>query len=86
MKPIFSRNARCRAAPIWAAICAVPMFELSFMISATEQGRLNGCVSLIEKRPTLNDAGQLYIWPIDRTTPESIAIATVNGLNVEPSS
>ena len=34
----------------------------------------------------LSDAGQLYIWPMDLMMPESIAIATVNGLKVEPSS
>ena len=44
-KPIFFRNAFCRSVPTWSAICAVPMLELSFMISATEQTRPNGWVS-----------------------------------------
>ena len=55
-------------------------------ISYAEQARPNGCVSLIVRPATCSALGQLYIWPIDLMTPESIAIATVKGLNVEPSS
>ena len=56
------------------------------MISATEQARLNGWVSLIVRPATWSAPGHGYIWPSDFTTPASIAIATVKGLKVEPSS
>ena len=62
------------------------MFELSFMISATLQARPNGWVSVMVKPPARRPLGQLYIWPKLFTWPVSIAIATVNGLKVEPSS
>jgi hypothetical protein len=63
------------------------MFELSFMISATLQARPNGWVSVMVKPPpTASERGQLYIWPKLLMMPLSIAIATVNGLKVEPSS
>ena len=58
-----ARNACCRVAPTWSAICAVPMLELSFMISATEQARPNGCVSWIDRPRRAARCGQLYIWP-----------------------
>ena len=56
------------------------------MISATVQARPNGWVSVMVKPPALRPDGQLYIWPKPLTMPESIAIATVKGLKVEPSS
>ena len=62
------------------------MFELSFMISATEQARLKGCVSEIERPPTRSELGQGYILPKDLMIPASMAIATVKGLKVDPSS
>ena len=51
-----------------------------------EQARPKGCVSVMLWRPTFSALGQLYIWPRLRITPASIAIATVKGLNVDPSS
>ena len=46
------RNSFCRVGPSWSAIWAVPMLELSFMISATVQARPNGWVSLIVRPAT----------------------------------
>ena len=86
-KPIFLRNAFCRSRPelvgdLRGADVGAFLHDLGDRAGAAER------VRVVDRAAVRRAArcGQLYIWPIDLTTPESIAIATVNGLKVEPSS
>ncbi len=84
-KPIFLSHAFCRSLPSLSAIWAMPMFELSIITSAIEHGAER--MGVVDE---MTVGGQhiraIHYLAGSGTVPESIAIARVNGLNVDPSS